>query len=81
MNPYAEISADSAYRFFSIYICRRFGMAELPEDLSIYLRIYVSACLYIFGEWALKGWNLAPECLAAYLEDGMPEKLKPYLLG
>jgi AcrR family transcriptional regulator len=81
VNPYAEISANNAYRFFSIYICRRFDLAELPEDVSFYLRVYVSACLYIFGEWALKGWEIPAERLADYLEDGVPEKLKPYLLG
>ena len=28
-----------------------------------------------------KGWNLPEERLAAYIEQGMPEKLKPYLMG
>ena len=81
VNHYAELSAQNTYGFLSTFICRRQGLTELPEELSFYLRMYVYACLHIFTEWSLKGWDLPEERLAAYLEQGMPEKLKPYLLG
>ena len=81
VNHYAELSAENTYGFLAAFICRRHGFAELPEELSFYLRMYVYACLHIFAEWSLKGWNLPEERLAAYLEQGMPEKLKPYLMG
>ena len=80
LNPYAEISAENAIRFLKVYICRRRGIEELPEAISFYLRMFVYSCLTVYGAWALRGWDLTPEQLAAYVEDGMPEKLKPYLL-
>lgn len=80
-NPYAEISAASTYTMLSSFICQRCGFEQLPEELSFYLWMYVYACLHIFSEWSLKGWELPQERLAAYLEQGMPEKLKPYLLN
>ena len=80
VNHYAEISAENTYRCLSAFICQRRGMEELPEELSFYLWMYVYACLYVFAEWSLKDWELPEERLAAYLEQGMPEKLKPYLL-
>ena len=81
VNHYAEISAESAYHFLSAFICRRQGIDVLPEELSFYLWMYVYACLHVFAEWSLKDWDLSEERLADYLEQGMPEKLKPYLLG
>jgi Transcriptional regulator len=81
VNPYAEISAETAYTFLADFICRRGGMDELPEEIGFYLHMYVYACLYIFAEWSLKSWKLPEERLAEYLEQGMPEKLKPFLLG
>lgn len=80
VNPYAEISAESAFDFLSAFMCRRHGFDELPEELAFYLRMYVYACLHIFADWSLKGWDLSEERLAEYLAQGMPEKLKPYLL-
>ena len=80
VNHYAEISAENAYGFLSAFICQRRGMEELPEELSFYLWMYVYACLHVFAEWSLKNWDLPEDRLAAYLEQGMPEKLKPYLL-
>ena len=80
VNHYAEISAENTYRCLSAFICQRRGLEELPEELSFYLWMYVYACLHVFAEWSLKDWELPEERLAAYLEQGMPEKLKPYLL-
>ena len=80
VNRFAELSAENAYDFFTRYICRRHGLDALPEELGFYLHMYVCACLHIFSEWSLKSWDLPPERLCAYLEEGMPEKLKPYLL-
>jgi len=80
VNHYAEISAENTYGFLSAFICQRHGMEKLPEELSFYLWMYVYACLHVFAEWSLKDWELPEERLAAYVEQGMPEKLKPYLL-
>ena len=79
-NPYAELSAENAIRFLTAYICRRSGIEVLPDQISFYLKMFVYSCLHIYGEWAIRDWPLTPEQLAAYVEDGMPEKLKPYLL-
>jgi len=81
VNRYAELSAQNTYSFLAAFICRRHGLTELPEDLGFYLRMYVYACLHVFAQWSLQSWDMPEERLAAYLEQGMPEKLKPYLLG
>ena len=80
LNPYAEITADNTVRFLTSYICRRRSLEALPVQIAFHLKLYVYTCLHAFGEWALGGWDITPEQLADYLEEGMPEKLKPYLL-
>lgn len=81
VNHYAELSAQNTYNLLAGFICRRHGFRELPEELDFYLRMYVYACLHIFAQWSFQSWDMPEERLAAYLEEGMPEKLKPYLLG
>ena len=80
LNPYAEITAENAIKVLGEYICRRTGMEELPEDVLFYLRMYIFSSLHIYAEWALNAWDIPPERLARYLEDGMPDRLKPLLL-
>ena len=80
-DPYAVIASESAYGFLASFICKRLNREELPEDLAFYLRMYIYACLHIFKEYSVKGWTLPREQLAEYLEQGMPEQLKPWLLG
>ena len=77
---YAGITADHLFEFMRAYILRRSGMEELSEELAFYLRMYVYACMHVFTECSLRTDMLSPERLAYYLEQGMPEKLKPYLL-
>ena len=79
-DPYAVIASESAYGFLASFICKRLNREELPEDLAFYLRMYIYACLHVFKEYSVKGWALPREQLAEYLEQGMPEKLKPWLL-
>ena len=79
-GPCAEAAADSAFAFLSAFVCRRLNRETLPEELGFYLHMYVYACLHIFRVYSRKGWDLPEERLAAYLEQGMPEKLKPWLL-
>jgi len=80
LNPYAEFSAESAISFLTSYICSRRSLERLPKQIEFFLRMFVYACLHAFADWALGDASLTEEELAAYLEDGMPEKLKPYLL-
>lgn len=80
VSPYAETAVESAYAFFASYICIRMNAEELPEDLAFYLRMFIYACLHVFREYSAEGWKLPEEKLAEYLEQGMPEKLKPWLL-
>ena len=80
VNQYAEISAENACEFFARYICRRHGLEALPEELDFYLHMFVYASLHIFSEWSRGKRDLSPERLCDYLDEGMPEKLKPYLL-
>ena len=76
----AELSADIVYKLFATFIRRSSGTEELTEELDFYLRMYVHAGLYVFSEWSRKAQAIPAERLAKYLEQGMPEKLKPYLL-
>ena len=79
LNPYAELSAESAIGFLTSYICKSRSLERLPQQIEFYLRMFVYSCLHAFADWALGNAALTEEELAAYLEDGMPEKLKPYL--
>lgn len=80
LNHYAEITAENAIRFLSAYICKRRDLEALPAQIDFDLRMFVYGCLHMLGERSISGWELTAEQLAAYLEDGMPERLKPYLL-
>ena len=81
ISPYAEISAQSACSLLASFICRRHQLEALPAELEFFLRMYVFACLYAFWEWSNTDPKVTQEQLADYLEQAMPEKLRPYLLG
>ena len=80
LSRFALATAESACASLGTYILRRSGMAELPEELAIYLKMYIFACLHLFAERAAGSLVVSDERLAQYIEDGMPEKLKPLLL-
>ena len=42
--------------------------------------MYVFACMCAFNERSSHKWDMTEEQLAALLERGIPEPLKPYLL-
>lgn len=79
-GPNIGIAVEGAYNFLACFVCRRLNREEMPEELDVYLRMFVYACLHIFWEYSMDGWTLPAEKLANYIEEGMPEKLKPWLL-
>jgi len=79
-NPYSRLSLDSSCNFLTSYICRRNGLETLPRELRVYTQMYVFSCMCAFSEFAAHKWDLTEEELAACLETGMPEPLKPFLL-
>ncbi len=81
VNPYAKMSADSAYEYLSRHICLSHNMDALSEELSFYLHMYIFSCLYTFSEWSFHGCPIDEGRLAFYLQLAMPEPLKPYLLN
>ena len=79
-NRYMELSTEIVYKLLAAFVRRRLGSEELTEELDFYLRMYISAGLHVFSEWSRQTRGIPPERLARYMEQGMPEKLKPYLL-
>ena len=79
-NRYVELSAEIVYKLLAAFIRRRSGSAVLTEELDFYLRMYITAGLHVFSEWSRETRGIPAERLAYYMEQGMPEKLKPYLL-
>ena len=79
-NRYVELSAEIMYKLLAAFVRRRSGAAELTEEMEFYIRMYISAGLHVFYEWSRQTQGIPPERLAYYMEQGMPEKLKPYLL-
>ena len=43
--------------------------------------MFVFSCMCAFSEYSAHRWDMTMEELAACLELGMPEPLKPYLLN
>ena len=79
-NRYLELSAEIVYKLMAAFVQRRSGQTELSEELDFYLRMYITAGLHVFSEWSRQTQGIPAERLAYYMEQGMPEKLKPYLL-
>lgn len=79
-DSYGLRSGENSYRVLGDYICARCGLARLPEDVDIYLKMYVCATSMVLADWTANASALSPETLALYLAQGMPEGLKPYLL-
>ena len=79
-NRYLELSAEIVYKLMAAFVQRRSGQTELSEEMDFYLRMYITAGLHVFSEWSRQTQGIPPERLAYYMEQGMPEKLKPYLL-
>ncbi len=80
-NPYSRLSLEGSCNFLSTYICRRNGLEKLPEKLEFFVQMFVFSCMCTFSEYSAHKWNMTMEELAACLELGMPEPLKPYLLN
>ena len=79
-DAYALRSAEHSYEVLSHYIKKKRSLAALPEDVDIYLRMYIFATNPVLFYWAASLNDIAPEKLAEYFAAGMPEGLKPYLL-
>ena len=79
-NPYSRLSLESSCDFIRAYICRRNGLEKLPEKLEIFVKMFVFSSMCTFSEYAGHKGEMTMEELAACLELGMPEPLKPYLL-
>ena len=79
-NRYVELSAEIVYKLLAAIIRRRSGPTELTEEMDFYLRMYITTGLHVFSEWSRRNRGIPAERLVYYLEQGMPEKLKPYLL-
>ena len=80
VRRYAMLSAATVYDFFVGLLRRLMHTEELPEELRACVRMYTHACLGTMTEWADDGCPIPAERLAEYLEQGMPQALKPYLL-
>lgn len=80
-NPYSRLSLEVSCNFLSAYICRRNGLEKLPEKLEFFVQMFVFSCMCAFSEYSAHKWDMTMEELAACLELGMPEPLKPYLLN
>ena len=79
-NPYSRLSLEGSCNFLTSYICRRNGLEALPKELRVYTQMYVFSCMCAFSEFAAHKWDMTEEELAACLETGMPEPLRPFLL-
>lgn len=80
-SPYARLSLEGSCSFIRSYICRRHGLQALPEELCFYVQMYVFACMCAFNERSSHRQDITEEQLAVYLERGMPQPLRPYLLN
>lgn len=79
-NPYSRLSLESSCDFIRAYICRRNGLEKLPENLEIFVQMFVFSSMCAFSEYGAHKQDMSMEDLAACLEQGMPGPLKPYLL-
>ncbi len=80
-NPYSRLSLDSSCEFLRAYICRKNSLERLPEKLEIFVQMFAFSSMCIFFEYTAHKEKMTMEELAACLELGMPEPLKPYLLN
>lgn len=78
-NPYSRLSLESSCNFIRAYICKRNSLDKLPEKLEIFVQMFVFSSMCAFSEYGAHKLDMSMEDLAACIEQGMPEPLKPYL--
>lgn len=78
-NPYSRLSLESSCDFIRAYICKRNSLDKLPENLEIFVQMFVFSSMCAFSEYGAHKLDMSMEDLAACIELGMPEPLKPYL--
>ncbi len=52
----------------------------LDEQLEMYIRLYVTGCVYLTCEWVLGKYTCTPEELARIYENSIPMPLREYLV-
>ncbi len=81
ISTYTEMSSENAYRILSDYIVLHYGKDAFTEEIAFYLKMFALSSVKMTTDWMQHSDGLAPEQLTYYLKEGMPEKLKPFLLG
>lgn len=79
-DSYAIRSSEHSYTALSEYIKEKHSVSVLPEEVDVYLRMFVCATNMVFFYWASTQNEVPPDTLARFFAAGMPEGLKPYLL-
>lgn len=79
-DSYAKVSAKEGFYIIRNYICKKRKLSSLPNDITVYLKMYIFATVQIMEDWVSNHSQVPPEKMVEYFINGMPEPLKPYLL-
>lgn len=79
-NSYAELAADNAYRVWKERIVTLHGEKAFTEEIAFYLKMFCFSAVKMMAEWCFHMEGISPEQFAEYMREGMPDKLKPFLL-
>lgn len=78
-ESYEKRSFEYGYSKTAAYIQKKFGMPELPEELSFLLRMYLFGSNRGYVDWQTRYNRVSEPDFVAYLVDCCPQKLVPYL--
>ena len=79
-NPYLRQIADTTLAVMEHYFQNQLGLDPIPEEIDFDLRMYVNALVALYGDLALGRLSMPNEKFLDYLHNGMPPKLRTYLL-
>ncbi|MCR5762702.1 MAG: TetR/AcrR family transcriptional regulator [Treponema sp.] len=80
-DSFSKICAREGVYQMKNYICKKRKISSLPDDITVYLKMYAFLIVETMADWISNHSQVPPENMMEYFFKGIPEPLEPYLLS
>jgi len=79
-TSFLNTACGYSIRQTNAYICQQQGVSELSPKMQFIIRFYVLGIFPLISEWVLNRDEPISQDFISFLQEAVPEELRPYLL-